>query len=87
VRAFVECITVAGSKRSGEIRLRKLPALEALGNRSVESLAGVRCDGQSIKGVGLRVVPLRFASRGNALVPRLVRSYEAVPRLKVVVGA
>ncbi len=41
VRAFVESLTVAGTKRSGEIRLKNLPALEALtGASSVESLAG-----------------------------------------------
>lgn len=41
VRAFVESLTVAGTKRSGEIRLKNLPALEALtGAFSVESLAG-----------------------------------------------
>lgn len=42
VRAFVESLTVVGSKRSGEIRLKKLPALEAVSSAlSVESLAGV----------------------------------------------
>ncbi len=42
VRAFVENLTVAGSKRCGEIRLKKLPALESLSaGSSVESLAGV----------------------------------------------
>jgi hypothetical protein len=40
-RAFVESLTVVGSKRSGELRLKKLPALEALSFSSVESLAGV----------------------------------------------
>ena len=42
VRTFVEGMKVAGSKRSGEIRMKKLPAPELLGTgSSVESLAGV----------------------------------------------
>ncbi len=41
VRAFVESVKVVGSKRSGQICMRQVPSLEALGEAfSVESLAG-----------------------------------------------
>ncbi len=88
VRAFVESLTVAGTKRSGEIRLKNLPALEALtGAFSVESLAGVRYDGQSIKDVGLRLVPVAFKARSGALAPvRAPRTPWGAPILKVAVG-
>ncbi len=71
VRAFVENLTVAGSKRCGEIRLKKLPALESLSaGSSVESLAGVRYDVQQNGRRGKpELVLITFTTRGTALVP------------------
>ena len=89
IRAFVESFRVAGSKRSGEVRLRKLPALESLGNCSVESLAGVRYEAQQTNRKGcLWLVPLAFGTRGTALVPlTAARRRGAAPLLREAAGA
>jgi hypothetical protein len=66
----VESLTVVGSKRSGELRLKKLPALEALSFSSVESLAGVRYEARQSERIGRpELIVLTFAPRGTALVP------------------
>ncbi len=43
VRAFVEGLTLYGSDRTGELRIRELPtsALQSTGSSSVEYVAGV----------------------------------------------
>ena len=89
VRAFVESLTVVGSKRSGQIRMRKVPSLEALGDAfSVESLAGVRCEVEPANGAGPRPISLTFACRGNALVPiAFAPKRGSAPALGVTVGA
>jgi len=71
VRAFVDGLKVVGSKRSGEIRMKKLPALELVSaGSSVESLAGVLYEVQKRNRTWmLQVVRVRFAVRGTALVP------------------
>lgn len=71
VRAFVDGMTVVGSERSGQIRMKKLPAPESLSaGSSVESLAGVRWDaGQTNLPWKLELVPLAFEARGTVLVP------------------
>jgi DNA invertase Pin-like site-specific DNA recombinase len=88
VRAFVESLTVVGSKRSGELRLKKLPALEALSFSSVESLAGVRYEAQQIKRWKPELVLLRFTARGTALVPaRTARETRQTPVFAAAAGA
>ena len=88
--AFVESLTVADSKRCGEIRMKELPALESLSaGSSVESLAGVRYEAQqnNFPG-GLWLVPLAFGTRGSALVPlTAARRRGGAPVLRVAVGA
>jgi len=71
VRALVDGLTVVGSRRSGEIRMKKLPALELVSaGSSVESLAGVLYEVRKRSRRGLlQVVRVRFVIRGTALVP------------------
>jgi len=67
VRAFVESLTVAGTKRSGEIRLKNLPALEALtGAFSVRELSGgpLRSPKDESQGV-LLAIPSGFRDPGD----------------------
>ena len=70
VRTFVDGLKVVGSKRCGEIRMKKLPVPESVGTgRSFESLAGVLYEVQKRNlAREPEVVPVAFTSRGTALV-------------------
>ena len=71
VRAFVDGLTVVGSKRCGEIRMKKLPVPQSVGTgRSYQSLAGVLYEVQKRNlAREPEVVPVAFTTRGTALVP------------------
>jgi hypothetical protein len=90
VRAFIETLTVVGSTRTGEIRMKKLPALESLSaGSSVESVAGVRCEArQSRRTQAPELILLTFTACGTALVPaRGVKRRDPRPVLAAGAGA
>ncbi len=71
VRAFADGVTVVGSQRSGQLRMKKLPmqASPRTGS-SFEVVAGVRYEaGQRNLGREIEMVALAFDARGTALVP------------------
>lgn len=71
VRAFVEELTLCGSTRTGELRIRELPMQATLSTgSSVEMVAGVRYEArQTNLGRGIGVVVLAFITQGTVLVP------------------
>jgi hypothetical protein len=71
VRAFVDGLTLCGSNRTGELRIRELPARATLGTgSSVNMVAGVRCEArQTNLPWELELVLMAFETRGTALVP------------------
>ena len=64
-------MTAVGSKRRGELRMKKLPAPDQVGTGSSFNMdAGIRCEAkQPNQGREREVVWLAFEVRGVALMP------------------